>query len=408
MITSENALINSIPGQRVYIGDSLEEFKTILETYPEGSVVVFTGRSSADQSGAWEELEQAIGSVQRKAVRFSGIEAEPDTETVERMVSFLKEVNPAVVIALGGGSVMDVAKAAYLVLQSGWNISDHFGTDCYSKTIPQDTKLKKVICIPTTAGTGSEATPYANIVDHRLKVKKLIAEQLIVPEVAFLVPRFTATMPTSVALASGCDALAHLIEGYLNIGMGEQDELSELARACALTGIRKLVGNLPYVIQHSESGYSHIVRRNMSIAAYLGGVVIRFKPTGIPHLCSFTLYGRVPHGIAVSLLLPVAWRFYLEDKEVQDRTMGLQAWFDGADPGEIVDAYRRFLDILKVPQSLQEFPEVSAELLAETARSGSQNPMKLSRAPRPVPIEQAEGVLRNILNEAFYGNNRRN
>ena len=358
-----------------------------------GPVVAFTGNRSADASGAWRTVEAAAGDAGRAVVRFAGIEAEPSVDTVVRMAALLAEVRPGSVVALGGGSVLDAAKAAWLVHQSGWSLDRHFGVDRFSSAYPGH-RLKRILAIPTTSGTGSEATGYSNIVDRALGVKKLVAETEIVPSLALVVPEFTAAMPRELTLATGCDALAHLIEGWLNIGA---DAAHPEANRWAAAGVELIRDSLPAAL--ADPGNAD-ARRAMALAAALGGMVIRVKSTGLPHLCSFSWYGRIAHGIAVALLLPAAWRYYLARPEVAERTMEMARFFPGSTPEAVVASFRSFLDRIGVPASLRAFPGITPELLERTALSGRENPMKLALAPRPVPLDGSSEILRGILADA--------
>lgn len=358
-------------------------------------IAVFSGGESADRSGAFAELMKKLSILpQIQVVRFNAIKPEPTIETVTQMLEFLKLENPDEVVAIGGGSPLDAAKAAWLVHQAGGSIHDYFGVNRYSAENPQR-KLKKIIAIPTTAGTGSEATPYSNIVDQAMQVKKLISETEIIPAYSFVVPEFTSSMPPSVTRATGCDALAHAIEGFLNVG---QDQVDSFANARALEAISLIVKHLPVAI---TDGNNHDARSAMAIAAALAGMVIRHKPTGLPHLCSFSWFEKIEHGIAVVLLLPAAWRYYNESSAVATRTMQLAPIFGGNTPDEVVDGFRSFLSRCGVPDGLKTFPAITEELLRKTANSATQNKMKLELAPRPVPLEQSEQILSDILQKSL-------
>lgn len=358
-------------------------------------IAVFSGGESADRSGAFAELMKKLSILpQIQVVRFNAIKPEPTIETVTQMLEFLKNETPDEVVAIGGGSPLDAAKAAWLVHQAGGSIHDYFGVNRYSAENPQR-KLKKIIAIPTTAGTGSEATPYSNIVDQAMQVKKLISETEIIPAYSFVVPEFTFSMPPSVTRATGCDALAHAIEGFLNVG---QDQVDSFANARALEAISLIVKHLPVAI---TDGNNHDARSAMAIAAALAGMVIRHKPTGLPHLCSFSWFEKIEHGIAVVLLLPAAWRYYNESSAVATRTMQLAPIFGGNTPDEVVDGFRSFLSRCGVPDGLKTFPAITEELLRKTANSATQNKMKLELAPRPVPLEQSEQILSDILQKSL-------
>src|SRR5574344_1811105 len=140
-----------LSGTEVYFGsDPFAMLAEKLAGFPAGSVTVVTGRHSADADGSWIACETALRCAHRKVFRFKEIESEPSVDTVEKMRSFLAETRPAAVIALGGGSVMDAAKAAFLLLQTGKPLGDCFGVNRWSGA-----SLDRIVAIPTTSGTGS-------------------------------------------------------------------------------------------------------------------------------------------------------------------------------------------------------------------------------------------------------------
>ncbi len=390
------SFIAAAPGERIVTRSPREALAEEFRRRGPGRVIAFTGRRSAELCGGIGLLEEAAERAGCELIRFSRIEPEPVVATVETMCALIREKKPCAVVALGGGSVMDAAKAACLAAQSGWPLAEHFGVNRYSDCHPE-ARLDRVICIPTTSGTGSEATPYSNIVDPAQKVKKLIAERFIVPELALLVPELTHSMPPAVTRATGCDALAHAIEGFLNVGA---DGNHPAANEWALESIRLITEHLPRAI---AAGDDAAARRAMSFAATLGGMVIRFKSTGLPHLASFSWFGRLEHGISVAMLLPACWRYYLGNPAVVARTMQLSPLFPGNTPEEVIASFRHFLDSVGVPAALRDCPGITQELLEETARSGAQNKMKLENAPRPVPVAESERILSAILQQTREG-----
>ena len=391
-------LLQESPGQRVIVCHGADDASVALakRLSGAGSAVLFTGRNSADRCGASAAAEKAAALAGCRLERFSDIEPEPAVSTVEKMRDFLSAHPVDAIVAAGGGSVLDAAKAAYLSYQTGEPLSAHFGVDKYSSSHP-GAVLKRIVALPTTSGTGSECTAYSNIVDRELAVKKLIAEHLIVPDTSIVVPEFTASMPRNVTLATGCDALAHLIEGLLNV---RADVNHPRANDWALTGIRLISSFLSAAL---EDPYDMEARRAMAVAAALGGMVIRFKSTGLPHLCSFSWFGRIEHGIAAALLLPAAWRYYLAEPSVAERTMMLKDIFGGSTPEQGVANFRECLTSLGVPPSLKAYRDITPELLQRTASSGRENPMKLELAPRRVPLERSGEILSAILEAAYRG-----
>jgi alcohol dehydrogenase class IV len=389
--------LDSYPDTEIHFGAGvIEKLPELLKKLQAGKISVFTGKYSADKNGSWQRLTQLFEQHGITYSRFSEVEPEPAIATVNRMTRFLNEYQPDAVVALGGGSVLDAAKAAYLLFQAGGELDDYFGMNRFSQKYPEKI-LKKVICLPTTSGTGSEATPYSNIVDPELQVKKLVVEKEIIPQYSFIDPTLSASMPETVTVATAFDAMAHSLEGFLNVN---QDSKHPEANNWALESIRLIVENLPLIQKSPESIEA---RTALAAAACLGGMVIRNKSTGLPHLCSFSWFGKIEHGIAVAVLLPYAWKYYLESEAVRKRTMELKEIFGGDSPEAIVNAYCDFMKKCGLKTELRNYGLITPELLKNTAKSASENQMKLELAPKPVPLEESFQILDLILNNAWEG-----
>ena len=384
MVTQEFAesLLEQIPGELIVITDDIFQVLAITLGHTLKDTVVFSGTHYA-------ELFRCAG-----YTVWTGVEAEPSTETVEKMVAFLREKQPENVVAAGGGSVLDAAKAAYLVYQTGAGLNELFGVNRWSSANPGK-KLKRMVAIPTTSGTGSEATPYSNIVDHRAGVKKLIVEEQTVPAIAFCPVAFQRSMPPELTRAVGCDALAHLIEGFLNVGADARHPQANQWAKCGIELVKQ------YLFRAISAPDDIEARRGMLTASTLGGMTIRFKSTGLPHLCSFSWFGRIAHGEAVAVLLPEAWKYYLANPAVKARTMELSGIFPGSTPEEVIESYCDFTRSIGLPEKLSAWEKISPELLERTARSGAENKMKLELAPQPVPLEKSYEILLSILKNSY-------
>lgn len=384
MVTLEQAevLLQSAPGEIIAVSDDLFQLLRVTLGRSIGQTVLFSGTHYA-------ELFRCAG-----FTVWTGVEAEPSVETVGKMADFLRQNQPENVVAVGGGSVLDAAKAAYLVYQTGWQLNELFGVNRWSSANPGK-RLKRMVAIPTTSGTGSEATPYSNIVDHSAGVKKLIVEDQSVPAIAFCPPSFQRSMPSGLTRAVGCDALAHLIEGFLNVGA---DSRHPQANLWAKTGI-ELISR--YLVRAIADPDDIEARRGMLVASTLGGMTIRFKSTGLPHLCSFSWFGRIAHGEAVALLLPGAWRYYLANPAVAERTMELSEIFPGTTPEEVISSYQEFIRSTGLPEKLSAWQGITPELLERTAGSGAENRMKLDNAPNPVPLEKSYDILLSIMKSVY-------
>lgn len=384
MVTLEQAevLLQSAPGEIIAVSDDLFQLLRVTLGRSIGQTVLFSGTHYA-------ELFRCAG-----FTVWTGVEAEPSVETVGKMADFLRQNQPENVVAVGGGSVLDAAKAAYLVYQTGWQLNELFGVNRWSSANPGK-RLKRMVAIPTTSGTGSEATPYSNIVDHSAGVKKLIVEEQSVPAIAFCPPSFQRSMPSGLTRAVGCDALAHLIEGFLNVGA---DSRHPQANLWAKTGI-ELISR--YLVRAIADPDDIEARRGMLVASTLGGMTIRFKSTGLPHLCSFSWFGRIAHGEAVALLLPGAWSYYLANPAVAERTMELSEIFPGTTPEGVISSYQEFIRSTGLPEKLSAWQGITPELLERTAGSGAENRMKLDNAPNPVPLEKSYDILLSIMKSVY-------
>ena len=380
----------------VQCDDSWSALDALVQQSTCRKAAVFTGKYSADRSGAWSKLLASLRYADCAVVRFKDIPPEPDMETVEAMTGFLQNENPDIIIALGGGSVLDAAKAANIVYQSGMKLEDCFGSDSISQKFPGK-KFKRIIAVPTTSGTGSEITQYRNIVNRQRGVKQLISDPVLVPELAMLDALLTCSMPRSITLATGCDALAHLLEGWLNVNM---DENKTFINDAAALGVKLLLENMPTVL--NEPG-NRRARKAVQLASALGGLTIRNKSTGLPHLLSFSWFGRIEHGIAAIRLLPAAWRYYIRRPEVEVRTLEIGRVIGGSSATEVIANLEALLDCWQVP-ALNSFEDIDEVLLEQTCRSAGANRMKLELAPRPVPLEDSCVVLRAILNDAWQKN----
>ena len=373
LMKEAEAFFSDVPGEKIVFAD---DPVSALSRYLSLDTVVFSGMHYA---GIFQKAGFEV---------WCGVEAEPSVETVDRMADFLRRKNPRTVIAVGGGSVLDAAKAALLMVETNWSLGELFGVNRWSDAHP-GSKLRRIIAVPTTSGTGSEATPYSNIVVPDAGVKRLIAENECIPEMAVMIPQLTESMPLLLTRATGFDALAHLIEGFLNVGA---DNNHPAANRWAKCGIALVKAALPGALTGDKK-----CRKAMAYASLLGGMTIRFKSTGLPHLCSFSWYGRIAHGDAVAVLLPECWRYYLENPVVRKRTMELGEIFCGTTPEEVICSYENFLDSTGMPGGLSAWDGIDAKLIERTARSGAQNKMKLDLAPNPVPLEDSYDILEAIM-----------
>ena len=363
----------------------------------EKPIVTFVaGGNSFAKSGARADMTNIMLHYEFESRLVEGIPAEPDLNDVARIIEALKQSKSSEVVAIGGGSVIDAAKAAWAAYQTGLDVSELFGSGKITGKFPGK-ELKRIIAIPTTAGTGSEVTPYSNIVDRAAGVKRLIADKQIVPRMALIDPYYGRSMPDSLTAATALDALTHNIESLLNINAPETEAATN---DNAVFAIRLIVDNLPLAFRDPNDIY---VRERLCAAATIGGMQIADRPTSLPHLGSFSFYGKVPHGIAASMLLPPFWRYYLAEKAAAERTMLLADVFPSKakqkTPEDVVNAAAAFIAKYAGAPKLSALPCFDAAMVDRIASDAVKNPMKLSSAPRPVAPENAAEIISGILKQ---------
>lgn len=251
-----------------------------------GKPLVVTGRGSARASGL---LDRVLKQFARAEV-FEGVPENPDTVTCEEGAAVCRAAQCDWVIALGGGSPMDAAKVIALLARNPGNCVDYFAAQTRAHpALP-------IAAVPTTAGTGSEVTPYAVLVDTAQHAKRTIRGDDLFPRAAFLDPTATTGMPPTVTAATGLDALSQAMEGLLS------KQATPIGDALALDACRMIAQWLPRAVRQ---GGDLDARGAMLHTAMLSGCIIAQSGTTLVHGMGyyFTLNFGLPHGLANALLL---------------------------------------------------------------------------------------------------------
>jgi len=262
-------------------------------------VLVFTGGSSLEASGRSHALAEDLKSKGIDAV-FIGITEEPSPETVDSIVGqFHADGDIGAVCSVGGGSVIDAGKAVSAMLPSGDSVFDYLEGVGTGKV--HDGSKVPFIAVPTTAGTGSEATKNA-VLSRTGKngFKKSLRHDNFVPDMALIDPELALTCPKHVTAASGMDALCQLAESYVSTKAGPITDI------LALEGLEHAAANLLKACG-SGGGDTH-VRAGMAYAAFLSGITLANAGLGVVHGFASSVGGMfdIPHGVVCGTLLAEA------------------------------------------------------------------------------------------------------
>ena len=304
---------------------------------------------------------------------FDDVPQDSDTAVVTRCAEQAKDQGADSFLAVGGGSVIDTTKGANVVFSHGGTIPEWegiFGLPRERDGMGRPLRLAPLGAIPTTAGTGSEASPVAVIKDSERGIKFVILDFPLAPDLAILDPESTATLPAPIAAATGMDALTHAIEGVTST------EWSPHGDAYALHAIRLIRDNLERAVADASDEEA---RGNMLVAANLAIAPTGFGATGITHSMSHPCGARygVPHGVANSINLPPVIEFNaVASEEVADQfsgaaeLLGVDARGGGEQVGRaLADHVRELRARLGLPGRLSEVgvPEQGIPQLAEDA-----------------------------------------
>jgi alcohol dehydrogenase class IV len=382
---------------RIHFGEgTVLRVGKVVKKYGDRTLLVI-GKGSIRRSGVLDRVLQSLAKNSINSKMVEGIEPNPSKETVYRIAYHLLAGNFSSLLAIGGGSVIDAAKAAGILgtIKEG-EIDDYFGVGMVSRKVK---KIMPLIALPTTGGTGSELTKFSVITDTWLHVKKLIFDIAIVPAEAIVDPELTYSCENHVSRVTGLDAMTHLMEGYFN----NVDETADPeANHRALIGLKLLLEGLPRVLKDGEDREA---RRMMSLASTVGGSVLFYKQAGLPHLNSFSWSNVMDHGEAVAVMLPYYSAYYAPNiAEKMKKVAELMSIPESKDLiKDFVQGLFAFYKKVNFPLTLKEFKNFSEDLIDKAVRDASQNRMKLEASPRPIPPEKSEEVLHTIIQGAYQG-----
>jgi alcohol dehydrogenase class IV len=289
------------PGKIIFGPGGLSQVGTEAKRLGNKALIVL-GRSAMRKSGVLDRLTHLLTENNLKYIIYENISSDPTVETVDTGASLARKGSCNLVIALGGGSVLDTGKAISAMATNEGSVADYHeiegkGRKFQHKPIP-------FIAIPTTSGTGSEATKNAVITNTEFSLKKSIRDPWLIPEVALIDPELTLSLPSHITAICGGDALTQCIESYL----GKKSQ--EITDALALHAIG-LIGKS--LVKAVKEGGNLEARKDMAMAALLSGLCLSNSGLGAAHALSHPLgvYYKIPHGLSCAVLLPYVMEYNL-------------------------------------------------------------------------------------------------
>lgn len=298
--------------------------------------LLVTGRRAAAAAGLTARCTALLAAAGVETAVFDEVEPEPDITTVDRCRDALRRHGAEVVIGLGGGSVMDVAKAAAALA------GEDEPTRAFHQGRPIARPGRPSLCVPMTSGTGSEMTNNSVLTDRERSFKASIRGESLVPAVALVDPVATLSSPPQVTAASGIDALVQAVESYLSRGA------TPLTEAISLRAAEEMARALPGVVHRGDDLG---LRTAAAWGSAMAGLALTNARLGVVHGIASPVGGRfpVPHGVVCGVLLPAALEFNRE--AVPEKYAALARLF-GDDPAAYA---RRLLAACGLPARLTAY-----------------------------------------------------
>ena len=298
----ENRQLVKIPPKVYFQRNSLKELQDIPNI---NRAFIVTGPGMSKRGYVQRVIDQLRQRQNNTAfLVFDDVEEDPSTNTVEKGVAMMNDFKPDTIIALGGGSPMDAAKAM-------WMFYEHPETSWYgvmqkyldirkrAYQIKKPTK-SQLIGIPTTSGTGSEVTPFAVITDSETHVKYPLADYALTPNIAIVDSQFVETVPAKTTAWTGLDVLCHATESYVSV------MATDYTRGWSLQTIKGVMENLPKSVQGDK-----LARRKMHDFSTMAGMAFGQAFLGINHSLAHKMGGAfgLPHGLLIAIAMPQVIRF---------------------------------------------------------------------------------------------------
>ena len=380
----------TIPRDLYYGENAMEELKN-LKGYKKAIIV--TGGSSMKKNGFLSNCEKILKSAGLEVLIFDGVEPDPSIETVYKGAEAMRNFNPDVIVALGGGSALDAAKAMWVFYEYPEKKFDDIKNPF---TMPKLRKKAIFAAIPSTSGTASEVTAFSVITDYSTNIKYPLADFEITPDIAILDTDIPLTMPKKLTAHTGMDALTHAIEAYVATAR------SHFSDALALQAISDIYDSIVASYYGDKAA-----REKMHIAQCLAGMAFSNALLGIAHSLAHKTGAvfHIPHGCCNAILLPSVIEFNANECAERyaaiARHIGLPGKTDEQLTNALVDSIKELNKKLEIAQTYKE-NGVSEEVLQEHADAIAANAVLdpcTSSNPRKIDKEQ----MKQVLLCAYYG-----
>lgn len=381
-----NPFIYHLPTKIIFGQPAAEAIKAELTTL-DAKRVLFVSDPGLAQAGLVEPITAELAAGGFQITPFTAVSSNPTTTEVAAGLALAQEENIQALIALGGGSPIDVAKAIAMLLANGGSYADYQwgGRAITRPSYP-------LLAVPTTAGTGSEVSRVAVIVDPAKPFKKGVLSRMMFPHAAIIDPELTRTQPAWLTAAAGMDAFIHSLEAYL----GRRSH--PFTDQFALAGLRTAWTALPQATHHGDD---LAARQAMMLAALWGGIAMDHAGLGLIHALSgpLTSHLHLHHGLANALIVPHVLRFNLpaiapERRQTLTEIVGLPL---EAEAEALVASLAHFVTGLGLPARLADLDLPLATVNWDAIAEETTRMVLIQNNPRPASVEDCRAVVETML-----------
>ena len=370
------------PGKVIFGAGTMSRLAEVLVDDKEKGVILLLTDQGIKGTGLADKVAGQVEKEGYKVFTYDSVPAEPYLEDVDAVYSALSGSQVSQIIALGGGSVMDTAKLLSIQFSTGESVSS-------LRETPPVKRGVSMVMIPTTAGTGSEATPNSIIALKKEQTKTAVISPWFLPDAVILDPENTRSLPAKLTAAGGVDTLCHLMECFVSKKRNPHSDMM------AVKGMKLVFENL---IKAYKNGNDMDARGNMLLASYYGGACIASSGTMAIHGMSYPLGGkfRVPHGVSNAIFLEPVFRYI--NKSIEDLLPQI-AECAGLKPEEfrkVPDVLKSLVDEVGIPTSMSEFG-VKEEDLDYMIESAYANKRLMGNTPMDLSREDIRNIYREVL-----------
>jgi alcohol dehydrogenase len=351
----------------------------------EGKRVLMLSDAGLDALGLVAKIARRLRIDGWQVTTFARIQSNPTVRDVEGALAVAREADAQILVALGGGSVIDVGKAVGLLVTNGGRYADY-----QWQGRPITRPILPLIAVPTTAGTGSEVTKVTVIEDEETRFKKGVLSPCLFARAAILDPALTLSLPSHLTAATGVDVVGHALEAFVG------RRANPITDALALDALHRAWQRLP---RATHQGDDLTARQEMMLASALAGLAFDQSGLGIIHSLAGPMAGRygLHHGLCIGLFLPIGLAYNLPVLSSDKRAALLQTLDlpDSFSDDQVVERVRAWLGDLGLPSTLSQLGITDPDLPAIAEEASRM--VLLPNNPRTATADDCQRLLEGIL-----------